>query len=47
MILPFVSPHRHSAHPAGLIPVKQGAATGSKYAEPRRLIGKAQFASAG
>ena len=47
MIRPFVAPHRHSAHSAGLISVKQGAATGLKYAERRRLIGKAQFASAG
>lgn len=47
MIRPFVAPHRHSAHSAGLPLVKQGGTTGSKYAEPRRLIGKAQLASAG
>ena len=47
MIFPFVAPHCHSAHPAGLPSVKQGATTGSKYAERRRLIGKAQLASAG
>jgi hypothetical protein len=47
MILPFVAPHRHNAHPAGLPLAKQGATTGSKYAERRRLIGKAQLASAG
>jgi hypothetical protein len=47
MILPFVAPHCHSAHPAGLPSVKQDAPTGSKYDERRRLIGKAQLASAG
>jgi hypothetical protein len=45
MILPFVAPHRQSARPAGLTSAKQGAKTGLKYAERRRLIGKAQLAS--